>query len=466
MNLRRLTNQLTEYCTKIQVTILNYTPEAATDIRLSYPIIDMGTTAYGKRYPISQDGKADINIHPCFPLTIYMQIGDAAKYPILVEPGKDISVLIDMRDTNDAMPTMHFKGAWANVNHEMNAKDAKAKVFYRNDKAYYDSIYTTKTNLNTIINNRISDISMSYRLSSYHPATQQYLDLLNSYEICNHCFYLNNYISTRVSATLKKEPVNEGILLGINSCNFAYWHESYWKRLLSCNRMTLCPYFTTAILFDNIPLDEKFKDLDGVINVYNKDIFCLNEALAHKCSGHDDTASHWQKKICDSTLNAYCTTAAKRWDDRLIQMNKTNNVHICKNNNMRGDALRKHIMEEYCGKTVAFIAFNKKRATCLKQLNEVFSLIEQSNHEKSAFIMIDLDLDQDNYDNWYSFATKHKGEYYTDMNQSYHSLFGSRHGAFDEGCYFMIYSADGTCQLSSRDAALFIEKMKEAIDVR
>lgn len=52
------------------------------------------------------------------------------------------------------------------------------------------------------------------------------------------------------------------------------------------------------------------------------------------------------------------------------------------------------------------------------------------------------------------------------MNQSHHSLFGSRHGAFDEWCYFMIHTADVTCLLSSRDTVLFIEKMKEAIDAR
>ena len=434
--------------TKIHVKILNYTPEAATDIRLSYPVIDIGTNALGQSYPISQDGTSEIKLHPCFPLTVYMQIGNGPKSPMVVEPGKDASVLIDLGNANDAADAMRFKGNLAQVNYEINGRGGKNKVAYRNDRAYYDSLYSVKTNINAIIKRRISDIELSYKYSGYQPATQQYIGILNTYALSNHCSNINNYIARKIKDKLKQDPINDAISNAISSSHFTYMSEMYERMLLTSDRLTICPYFTTAPLLPNTFVDEKFKGFDGVTNTYNKDIYTLCAALFAKTSGYNDAV---HELINDSTLKAYYFMAAERWEHGLLQMNECTNVHISGNANLRGDELRRKIMDEYAGKIVVFVAFNRKRPGSMKRMQDVYRIMKQDSAGKTVFIMVDFGMEKFDCHSWYGFATQHDGEYYADMNRSYLSLFESKYEFFNNDFYYMVYGADGSCLACGAD---------------
>ena len=112
--------------TTVNVKILNYIPEAARNIRFTYDKVDFGGEVVdGERYPISADGTATIKLHPCFPISAFMSLGDGPSALIMLMPGKDITVLIDMDEAKDGLGIKGFEGAYAKMHYEINVEGGK-----------------------------------------------------------------------------------------------------------------------------------------------------------------------------------------------------------------------------------------------------------------------------------------------------------------------------------------------------
>lgn len=251
-----------------------------------------------------------------------------------------MDILLDMDNATTDFPAVGFKGTLAPINYEMNAKGGKDKIVYNNSHAYYDSLYSSSTYLNNIINDVHLNIQESCQSMSYTPATQLYLDLTNSYRLCEHSFFLNDYIASKTTGIVKGSTTKPSILRAISNCEFVPGTYIYEQNLLASDQLTLCPYFTTAMKFRSMPEEKRFVKQTGEANTYNKNIYLLNEALGYINAGYNEEAERFHQQITDSTLKAYYPTAAERWEHRLAQMNEATNMHMCKNINLRGNALR------------------------------------------------------------------------------------------------------------------------------
>ena len=458
-----------EFCddsTKISITILNYVPEAAKDLRLTFLMYDMGTIAYNKSYPLSATGETEIKLHPCFPSTVYMSLGDANPAPVIIEPGKDLSILMDMGNATNSFPAIGFKGNMAKTNYELNVKGGKNAISYRYDKEYYDSLLTSDANLSMTLSDEHFNAEKSFfNYGMFSPTTIEYLRLLNNYEFTRHCFFINQHINSEIQNILEKNSFSPNISRSITFSDHTMQILTYEKSILTSDHMTLCPSFYTVTLFRSGIQNNKFSDPEGRLHSYNKDIDNLYSTIAYSIANDTSMAARFQKQIKDSTLMAYSHTAAARWQQKVDMMNKTPHIRFSQGNPSRKEELRQSILNEHKGKTVVFIAFDKSNPYSAAAFERTCDIMKKCDSNRIAFICIDLDLEQNDYESWHNFATHHPGFFYMDTNQSYSTLFKfsplDNNSPVKTGCQYEIYSPEGSNILSTRDDATANKMIKD-----
>lgn len=99
-------------------------------LNIKYSSIDKGLYIYFSRFPINEKGEAEIRLHPCVPLTVMMGIGEAPMSPVVIVPGGDLSVLLDMGNAKDEFAAVAFKGTLAETNYKLNVCGMKNMIQY------------------------------------------------------------------------------------------------------------------------------------------------------------------------------------------------------------------------------------------------------------------------------------------------------------------------------------------------
>ena len=79
-------------------------------------------------------------MHPGVPQSIYFRLGKGSYSFLLIQPGKDISVLMDL-GKGGAEPFVAFKGELSRANYEINVKGAKNLYWFDNSDAIFDRSY-------------------------------------------------------------------------------------------------------------------------------------------------------------------------------------------------------------------------------------------------------------------------------------------------------------------------------------
>lgn len=176
-------------------------------------------------------------------------------------------------------------------------------------------------------------------------------------------------------------------------------------------------------------------------------------------------AARFQKQIEDSTLMAYSHTAAARWQQKVDMMNKTPHIRFSQGKPSHKEGLRQSILNEHKGKTVVFIAFDKSNPYSAAAFERTCDIMKKCDSNRIAFICIDLDLEQNDYESWHNFATHHPGFFYMDTNRSYSALFKfsplDNNSPVKTGCQYEIYSPEGSNILSTRDDATANKMIKD-----
>ena len=451
--------------TTISVTILNYVPEAATDLRLTFPMFDLGTIAYNKSYTISREGKAQIKLHPCFPITAYMSMGDSRANSFIIEPGKDMSIMIDMGCGNTRFPAVAFGGNLSNINREINMMEERGGIEYRNDHEYCNALATSSQDIRNMLYDEFTKTEETYNHDgTYSSPTASYLRMVNNYQFALHCYYVSNHINGMVKNAINSQGISPSISQALTFCDFTPGPK-YHTEILTSPHMTLCPFFTNVTSFSTKPMKELFTDENDSLLTYNKDIVQLFNTISYSTLNDSATASMLMQTITDTTLRAYLHTATDRWRRTISDMNKEPRIHFSQNMPLTKEDLRHSILNEHQGKAVAFIAFNKKNANSMAAFLKACTLMKQCDSSKIVFANIDMDTEQDDYKAWHELATNHPGLYYMDMRQAYFSLFDiplfSQDSPLRNGCQYDIYSADGKLILSTSDESAAHKKIRE-----
>ncbi len=192
---------LSRFCddsTSIHVKIHNYVPEAGRMMQVQFCDVDNGIIRQVHHSPINEKGEAEIRLHPCFPLTVLMGVGDAPKSPVVILPGGDLSILIDMGKATDELGAVAFKGTLAETNYSLNVLGMKNLIQYNYDTAYYDSlIYNTKRDCRNEIYR--SYYNNYFNIEQVQPAAlRELLYVLNLRECMLHIDDMRSYMERKV----------------------------------------------------------------------------------------------------------------------------------------------------------------------------------------------------------------------------------------------------------------------------
>lgn len=440
--------------TFINIKILNYVPEAGRNIRLESVMMDCGKGTGIKRFPIEENGTAVLKLHPCFPLTAFIGMDGASLSPVLLIPGENVSILMDMGTAKDDFAAVGFKGAFAETHYELNVQGAKHLTGYDNSTIYFDSLFSSKTPLSQTVSEEYGQRRNKIEFSDYSQTTRELLHLINGYLFLEHHFLLNYYVYDKVKEVLKKTFDNPSATRNLATSDFVGESATVEKSIFAGERMTLCPHFITAYKFR---WDEsQFMGVDGVLNTYNKDVCELADAIGYGIDGHKSYG-----QVDDPELKAYQLAALRRWNQKVESMNNTPHVHFDKYGNVNGkEQLRQMILDEYKGKAVVFTAYDKNKQENVRSLDKLGKIAMRCDTEKIVFVSIDCGFDQSDYDNWYDFVVNRPGEHYVGRKAPYSSLLP--YSRYSKGCYHEIYVSDGTCMLktdSTEEAVKAIENL-------
>jgi hypothetical protein len=430
--------------TFVNINILNYTPEAGRSIRLESVMMDTGKGTGFKRFPIEEDGTAVLRLHPCFPLTAFISIDGASPFPILLIPGEDVSILMDMGAAQDDFAAVGFKGAFANTHYELNVKGARhLAAGYDNSTAHFDSLFSSKTPLSQTVSEEYGQRRNKIEFSDYSQTTRELLHLINGYLFLEHNYLLNNYVKGKTIGVQKEAFENPSATRNLAANDFVGASANVEKSIFAGERMTLCPQFITAYKFR---WDEsQFKGTDGVLNTYNKDVYKLAEAIGYSIDGRKSYG-----QVDDPELKAYQLAALRRWNQKAERMNNTPHVHFDKYGEVIDtEQLRQMILDEYKGQTVVFTAYDKSKPKNVLSLDKLGEMAMRCDSKKIVFVCIDCDYNQTDYENWYEFVSNRPGEHYTGEMAPYQSVIPYQN--YSNACSYEIYSPEGTCILSTNE---------------
>ena len=296
--------------TTVNVKILNYIPEAARDIRFTYDKVDFGGEVVdGERYLISADGTATIKLHPCFPISAFMSLGDGPSALIMLMPGKDITVLIDMDEAKDGLGIKGFEGAYAKMHYEINVEGGKDLVSYTTTKAHFESLMQSNKPLSNDEHWKNYDAISS---SKYSQTTKEFLNIYNDYRSLYFSYRLNYYIYERLSKAVKEISKSPSITSSIAFSDFIQNTYAQEKALFAGDRITLCPLYSTAVQYNPSSYKTLYQDANGKESSYNKSVIMLHYAIKSHLVFGASAAEKYVNQITSPELKMYYYTAMER----------------------------------------------------------------------------------------------------------------------------------------------------------
>ena len=429
--------------TCIHVKILNYVPEVGTKLEV-FTLYDVDDRYYSREYDIFLDGTATIKQHPCVPQTIYFRLGKGPYSFFLIQPGKDISVLMDL-GKGGTEPFVAFKGELSRANYEINVKGAKNLYWFDNSDAHFESLLLSGKSLYDEYGALRNKYSTDPILRQFAMSTRDWLYLYAERQTVKYFKSFNSYVNRKLkddlksanSLLLKNNFVKNSIRSDVNAVKET-------PTISASSKMTYCLDFMYYS-------DGKYKNNKGDVNTFNKDISLLHEALVSIRNGDKEQGGRAASLIQDSTIRAYYPIAAKRWNDYVVQLNSIPHIHFDQHGDVKKDELKNKVLEDCKGKSVVFLVYDrKKHGKDLDELEKEF--ITKADEQKVVFIHIDTRSPaMDGTGAWADAAVKRKGEHYAGKKNRYDSMFSGHSPFFDGQFYYELYAPDGTCTLQTTD---------------
>lgn len=429
--------------TCIHVKILNYVPEVGTKLEV-FTLYDVDDRYYSREYDIFLDGTATIKQHPCVPQTIYFRLGKGPYSFFLIQPGKDISVLMDL-GKGGTEPFVAFKGELSRANYEINVKGAKNLYWFDNSDAHFESLLLSGKSLYDEYGALRNKYSTDPILRQFAMSTRDWLYLYAERQTVKYFKSFNSYVNRKLkddlksanSLLLKNNFVKNSIRSDVNAVKET-------PTISASSKMTYCLDFMYYS-------DGKYKNNKGDVNTFNKDISLLHEALVSIRNGDKEQGGRAASLIQDSTIRAYYPIAAKRWNDYVVQLNSIPHIHFDQHGDVKKDELKNKVLEDCKGKSVVFLVYDrKKHGKDLDELEKEF--ITKADEQKVVFIHIDTRSPaMDGTGGWADAAVKRKGEHYAGKKNRYDSMFSGHSPFFDGQFYYELYAPDGTCTLQATD---------------
>ena len=429
--------------TCIHVKILNYVPEVGTKLEV-FTLYDVDDRYYSREYDIFLDGTATIKQHPCVPQTIYFRLGKGPYSFFLIQPGKDISVLMDL-GKGGTEPFVAFKGELSRANYEINVKGAKNLYWFDNSDAHFESLLLSGKSLYDEYGALRNKYSTDPILRQFAMSTRDWLYLYAERQTVKYFKSFNSYVNRKLkddlksanSLLLKNNFVKNSIRSDVNAVKET-------PTISASSKMTYCLDFMYYS-------DGKYKNNKGDVNTFNKDISLLHEALVSIRNGDKEQGGRAASLIQDSTIRAYYPIAAKRWNDYVVQLNSIPHIHFDQHGDVKKDELKNKVLDDYKGKSVVFLVYDrKKHGKDLDELEKEF--ITKADEQKVVFIHIDTRSPaMDGTGAWADAAVKRKGEHYAGKKNRYDSMFSGHSPFFNGQFYYELYAPDGTCTLQTTD---------------
>lgn len=429
--------------TCIHVKILNYVPEVGTKLEV-FTLYDVDDRYYSREYDIFLDGTATIKQHPCVPQTIYFRLGKGPYSFFLIQPGKDISVLMDL-GKGGTEPFVAFKGELSRANYEINVKGAKNLYWFDNSDAHFESLLLSGKSLYDEYGALRNKYSTDPILRQFAMSTRDWLYLYAERQTVKYFKSFNSYVNRKLkddlksanSLLLKNNFVKNSIRSDVNAVKET-------PTISASSKMTYCLDFMYYS-------DGKYKNNKGDVNTFNKDISLLHEALVSIRNGDKEQGGRAASLIQDSTIRAYYPIAAKRWNDYVVQLNSIPHIHFDQHGDVKKDELKNKVLEDCKGKSVVFLVYDrKKHGKDLDELEKEF--ITKADEQKVVLIHIDTRSPaMDGTGAWADAAVKRKGEHYAGKKNRYDSMFSGHSPFFDGQFYYELYAPDGTCTLQTTD---------------
>ena len=429
--------------TCIHVKILNYVPEVGTKLEV-FTLYDVDDRYYSREYDIFLDGTATIKQHPCVPQTIYFRLGKGPYSFFLIQPGKDISVLMDL-GKGGTEPFVAFKGELSRANYEINVKGAKNLYWFDNSDAHFESLLLSGKSLYDEYGALRNKYSTDPILRQFAMSTRDWLYLYAERQTVKYFKSFNSYVNRKLkddlksanSLLLKNNFVKNSIRSDVNAVKET-------PTISASSKMTYCLDFMYYS-------DGKYKNNKGDVNTFNKDISLLHEALVSIRNGDKEQGGRAASLIQDSTIRAYYPIAAKRWNDYVVQLNSIPHIHFDQHGDVKTDELKNKVLEDCKGKNVVFLVYDRNKHG--KDLDELErDLISRADAQSVVFVYIDT-RSPAMYGTgaWVDAAVKRKGEHYGGRRNRYDSMFSDHFPFFDGQFYYELYAPDGTCTLQTTD---------------
>lgn len=444
--------------TTVNVKILNYIPDAARDIRFTYDKVDIGNTVYNERYPISDDGTATIKLHPCFPISAFMSVGDGPHALIMLVPGKDITVLIDMDEAKDGLGIKGFEGAYAKMHYEVNVAGGKDLVSYDTSESYFESLLQSDKQLMSQTNEKRQNTHVAITTSKFSEPTKHFLRIYNNYSYLHFGFILNNYIYGKLGKILNEASYGS-LRSAIGPCDFLRDSYVVESEIFPKDYITLCPLYSEAVRYNLASYMTKYQDAEGIESLYNKSIIMLHNAISCHLSQGEKEAKRYCRQITSPELKMCYTTAMERWKQRVKEMNDTPHIHFyCFGENIRKD-MKQELLNEYKGKNIVFVAYNKRKPDSVIELDRFAASLNALGRDDIVLLCIDQDIDQGDYGEWFRFSSVRSGEHYAAMFNNLDLIFRGKYNFSSNGCYYEVYSPEGQSMVSTSDSEKVINAL-------
>lgn len=288
--------------TFVDISIQNYVAEAGSKVRLNYYGNNIYIAPKGPEFDISADGKARIAFCPHFPQTVYINIGDSRSVYLVVVPGGTLSLQLDMGSTSHDIDVVSARGDMDDVNYGINTTFARNIIKFNNSKAYTDSILVADGWLTHASETLYFQYRDKILNSTLLPAVKEWLQMNNDIRFYDHLKSINHHCIIRLLDELNKVEnsilINHRVKYLLSTEDFAKDDWQVQKKMTTSDKMTLFPYF---YMF----WDGKYKDGNGNVKIYNKDIDYFFSALREFQYGDYDGSKAFTKHIQDTDMRSY-----------------------------------------------------------------------------------------------------------------------------------------------------------------
>ena len=442
--------------TTVRVQILNYVPEAGRTLTVTFTPIGFDMEDVYKTYDITADGTSAFKLHPCFPMTVEMRIGSGKTFPLLIMPGKECDVLMDMeKGGGDA--AVAFQGALAKVNYELNVLGGKNSIRFDAGSAHADSLLNTGKDIGEALLEQLRSFCENMPYNKFSRPTLEWMEMNAERLHDNAMMESDSYVRGKIknelveanSSILKNHrmwsKVSAALTLPRDAA--AYYHFPH------STKMTYCPRFTEMWAVAGVRFSESHYD-DAP---YNRDIYNLHQACMLNETESYEEGLKLTRAIADPELKAFYTLNAERWQAFVDSINRVPHLHFDQHGRtLDRKKLKDKLLEEYRGRNVMFMVYNRDAKGVTEALQDMDSLIAKTDSRKIVFIHIDTNALSAR--EWLQSAHRWHGEHYGGKRTRYDSMFYGVQDITDPGILYELHSPDGTITLSTKDK-------QEALDV-